>query len=489
MFKKILSLVMVAMLMCMVAIPAAFAAGNVSFTLNCSKPDYTFTVYKVADYAQSDSNAYGTQYNSLVSDVSNAILAGDMTSSTATSTLLAALDASSLEGAETVGTYDSTTDGATKTFSNKDKGIYYVKATNYPAGVQSVTNSVFALPYYDASTKSWVNTIPAIDLAAKTTEDTVTLKKTITNSTQNNENYTDGSLGDTVNFKLKADTAGSDEMTLNSYVITDTMSAGLTFDKSSVAIELQKENGTRVKTLANTEYTVTSTGGNGSATNITFTLTPATALASGSDFYDADYVVVTYSADINKYAVTGKPGNPNTANSVTYTNKNDVSSSADGNTVYVYTYTVNINKMDQSGSKLQGAKFSIYDSTGTTLIGSGVSNEQGLVTFTNTNGDAIKLAPGSYIVRETEAPTGYNRYAEDITVTINPTYTSTFTNGSYVSNTATDGIYTADVKNSKTLLPATGGAGELWIYIVSAMVLAAAAGAFVISRRKARASK
>ena len=143
----------------------------------------------------------------------------------------------------------------------------------------------------------------------------------------------------------------------------------------------------------------------------------------------------------------------------------------------------------QSGAALAGAKFAIYDSTGNTLIGNGTSNAQGLVTFTKTNGDAVKLAPGSYIVRETEAPTGYNRYAEDITVTINPTYTSTFTNGSYVSNTATDGIYTADVKNSKTVLPATGGIGDAWMYIAAGLVLVAAAGAFVISRRKARASK
>ena len=492
MLKKVLSIVLVAMLMCMVAIPAAFAAGNVSFTLDCAKPDYTFTVYKVADYAQSDTDPYGTSYTSLVSDVSNAILAGDMTNSTSTSTLLAALDASNLTGATTVGTYNSTTDGATKTFTGQDKGIYYVKATNFPAGVKSVTNSVFALPYYDASTKAWVNTIPAINLANKVSEDTVTFEKTITNSTQNNENYTDGALGDTVNFKLVSDTAGSADMPLNSYVVTDTMSAGLTYTANSLAVQLQKEDGTKVKDLAASDFTVTTTGGNGSATVITVTLKPSTVLAANSDFYGANTkkVAITYSATINKYAVTGKPGNPNTATSVEYTNKNDVSSTVNGNTVYVYTYAVSATKKDQSGAALAGAKFSLYDSTGTTLIGTGTSNAAGLVMFKKTNGDDVKLAPGSYIIRETEAPTGYNRYAEDIPVTVNPTYTSTFTDGSYVSNTATDGIYSAgDVINSKTVLPATGGAGELWIYINAGIVALAAAGAFVISRRKARASK
>ena len=157
--------------------------------------------------------------------------------------------------------------------------------------------------------------------------------------------------------------------------------------------------------------------------------------------------------------------------------------------MYVYTYTVNINKMDQSGTKLAGAKFAIYDSTGTTLIGNGTSNANGTVAFSKSNGDAVKLAPGTYIVRETEAPTGYIRYTEDIEVKVNPTYTSTFTNGSYVSNAATDGIYTADVKNPKAILPATGGNGETMIYIAAILVLIAAIGAFVISRIKSRAAK
>lgn len=508
MLKKIFSIVLVAMLLCLAAIPAAFAAdtstasvgaGNVSFTLDCSKPDYTFTVYKVADYVQSDSNPYGTKYNSLVSDVSSAILNGNQTAyintvqnTNSAPALLTALDASNLTGATTVGTYNSTTDGASKQFTGLDKGVYYVKATNYPAGVKKVTNSVFALPYYDGT--AWVNTIPAINLANKVVEDTVTIKKTITNPTQGNENFTDGGLGDTVNFKLVSDTAGSNDMPLNSYVVTDTMSAGLTYTTKTIAVQLQKEDGTKVKDLAATDYTVTTTGGNGSETVIKVALNPSTVLAANSDFYGADTkkVAITYSATINKYAVTGKAGNPNTATDITYTNKNDVSSTVPGNTVYVYTYTATVNKTDENNTALAGAKFTLYDSTGTTVIGTGTSTSSGLVAFTKTNGDAVKLAPGSYIIRETEAPTGYNRYAEDITVTVNPTYETSYnaTTGTWVKTEANEqGTWTSTVKNSKTILPATGGAGEMWIYIVAGIVALAAAGAFVISRRKARASK
>lgn len=492
MLKKILSIALIAMLLCFAAIPAVSAAGDVSFTLECAKPDYTFTVYRVANFEQTDSTPYGTKYTSLVSDVSSAIMNGDTTKSTESSALLSALDSSQLSGAATVGTYNSSTDGASKLFSNLDKGIYYVKATNYPAGVKSVTNSVFALPYYNETTKAWVNTIDNIDVGAKTTEDTVSLVKEITNSTHNNKNYTDGSLGDTVNFKITSDTAGSDEMTLNSYVFTDTMSRGLTYTENSLGVELQTESGENVKTLTNTEYTVKTTGGNGSDTVITVTLTPATVLASGSEFYDADKVVITYSATINKYAVTGKAGNPNSADKIEYTNKNNVKSITNGNEVYVYTYAVSVNKKDQSNAALAGAKFSLYDSTGTTVIGTGTSTSAGLVNFKKTNGDDVKLAPGSYIIRETEAPAGYNRYVEPITVTVNPTYETVYnsTTNTWVKTTADNGVYSAgDVINSKTVLPATGGMGDMWLYIASALVLVAAAGAFAIHRRKARASK
>ena len=89
--------------------------------------------------------------------------------------------------------------------------MYYIKATNYPAGVKSVTNSVVSLPYYN---NGWVYSINAIDLATKVNDGDVVTGKTITNSTKDNVNFTDVSLGDTVNFEIKSSTAGSSEMKL-----------------------------------------------------------------------------------------------------------------------------------------------------------------------------------------------------------------------------------------------------------------------------------
>lgn len=133
-----------------------------------------------------------------------------------------------------VGTFESK--DKTKTFSNLEQGIYYVKCTGFPAGVKSVENSVVVLPYF--KNNSWVYTIDPINLAAKVAEDTPTTEKEITNSTKNNVNFTDVSIGDTVDFALYNSTAGSSSIKLTTYAVYDKMSKGLTFDKNSVKVFL-----------------------------------------------------------------------------------------------------------------------------------------------------------------------------------------------------------------------------------------------------------
>lgn len=136
------------------------------------------------------------------------------------------------------GTFDSTE--KTKTFSNLEQGIYYVKAIKFPAGVKSVENSVVALPYFDKN--NWVYTIAPINLATKVADDAPTTEKEITNSTKDNVNFTDVSLGDTINFALYNTTTGSASIKLTTYAVYDNMSAGLTFDKNSVKVYLADKN-------------------------------------------------------------------------------------------------------------------------------------------------------------------------------------------------------------------------------------------------------
>ena len=131
------------------------------------------------------------------------------------------------ETATVVGTFTSSAALTSKTLE-LEQGIFYIRATNFPAGVKSVTNSVVALPYFDG--EEWIYSVDDVELAAKVVDEVPETHKTITNSTKNNENYTDVSLGDTVAFSLKSTTAGSSSMRLNSYTVYDDMSA----DRKSV---------------------------------------------------------------------------------------------------------------------------------------------------------------------------------------------------------------------------------------------------------------
>lgn len=488
---KITPIIMAVILIILSSIHFASAATNqldesrkVSFTLKCAKPGYTFTVYKVAELKTTE-NPYKTAYDSLIPSISDEILSGK------TSSVLAALDGITTmpSSASIVGTFTTSATSTTKTLSSLVQGMYYIKATNYPAGVKSVTNSVIALPYYNSG---WVYTYKTIDLAAKVNDGDVTTGKTITNSTKDNTNFTDVSLGDTVNFEIKSSTAGSTEMKLKSYTVYDEMSAGLTLDKDSVKVALLNAQGQKVNEtdLAPSDYTLNVTSEvDGKAT--TFNVALTNTYLQKNDFYaeGVTYTSVTYSAKLNKYAVAGKTGNPNTETKLVYSNKNGVESEVNGNTVYVYTFAVTTNKTDTAGKALEGAEFSLFkteeDATAlTNAIASGVSDKTGKVTYYNTSKEEIKLASGKYYIVETKAPTGYNIYGKVIPVTIDVTYGATFVDGSYITNCPTDGTASVDVKDTKILLPQTGGAGTMMFYVAGAAL--ALGGIIVLVLRKVK---
>ena len=82
-FTKVTTSIIVVMMLILTAIPFASAATlldeskAVSVTLNCSKPGYTFTVYKVAKLESMSSTPYETKYTSFVPEISDEIMGGD----------------------------------------------------------------------------------------------------------------------------------------------------------------------------------------------------------------------------------------------------------------------------------------------------------------------------------------------------------------------------------------------------------------------------
>lgn len=488
--SKILISLLLVMTFMSTAIPLASAATlldeskTVSFTMNCNKPGYTFNIYKVAALSSNNTSPYETKYTSLVPTATSAAVTTAIKNGK-TADLLSALD--SIEkmpsAAVEVGTFGPTSETVTtKTLSGLPQGIYYVRAVNYPAGVQSVTNSVFALPYYPDNETGWTYELDDIELAAKVFDKDIETHKTITNSTKDNENYTDVSLGDTVNFKILSTVTGSEQMKLNSYLVTDDMSKGLTLNKNSFNVALLTKDGSLITNLSNTEYTVTfekGYDGTDLTKNTKFSVSLTRDYLQQDEFYGSDvfYTSITYSAVLNKNAVVGIQGNPNAEGRIEYSNKNGVTVTHPGNTVYVYTYAITSNKIDPDNKPLEGGEFAVYKTeanatSGTNVIATGISDKDGLVKYYNAKNEEMKFASGTYYVRETKAPKGYQLYAKVITVKIDAEYGTVLNNGTYVTNAPKNGVATFDCTNYPVTLPQTGGNGATILYIIAFALLA-----------------
>lgn len=489
-FTKAITSIIVVMMLVLTAIPFVSAASlldeskKVSISLNCNKPGYTFEVFKVASLDSTSTTPYETKYTALVSGIETAINAGK------TADILKALDGMSTlpTSAVSQGSWTTSATSTSKTFSNLTQGIYYIKATNYPAGVKAVTNSVVALPYFNNN--NWVYSVPAINLASKVVEDTPVTHKTITNSTKGNENYTDVSLGDTVDFEIKSTVAGSSSMKLGSYAVYDDMSKGLTLDKNSFNVALLNASGTKITDLEASEYTVNVTS-EGDGENTKFNVSLTNTYLQAEEFYASDvaYTSVTYSAVLNKHAVVGIAGNPNTEEKLEYSNKNGVKSEVKGNTVYVYTYAAMTNKTDPDGNPLAGGEFMLCATEAdakaqTNELATGVSDSEGKVLYYNAKGEEMKLASGDYYIVETKAPVGYSPYGKVIKISIDATYGDTLVNGTYVTNSPENGYASVDVPNYPITTPKTGGIGTSIFYISSLVLLAGSGICFFIARKK-----
>ena len=559
-FKKGIVSALAATMAIASAVPAVSAATNimidnsrkVSFTTVCDEAGYTFQLYKIGTLTTSSDGTYRTGYNSLINDaaIKAALNDGfqDGSASTAKqSELLRLLEekynptengnykpgtanepATDPLQAQVVANSQWTSSNSVKShkYENLDQGVYYVRAINWPAGVTYVRNSVFALPWFD-KTDGWTYTIDDIPLATKVDAHPVKTYKTITNTTVKEQQIpaqhdvkqladqmhgvyqpaTDVNLGDIVNFEIRSTITGSDQMKLNSYFVTDSMSNGLTLDKSSFHMYLLDKNGNRISELkqgkeaasetayqtAEKDYVVYfDTTNNGEGTKSTdfkvyLTREFLHKNSSTTKFYgtgsaqddNAVYTSITYSAMLNNKAVVGKAGNPNTEGKIEYSNKKNVTSEYEGNTVYVYTWGVRPHKTDDSTTPkaLEGAEFKLFKTQADAEnlrnpIATGTSDKDGLVEFmtdkfNNYSGESTKitLQRGTYYAVETKAPTGFQTYGKVIEIKVGVTYNNEFANKTWVKTSPADG--TADGYLAFIETPNTGGMGDYIAYYIA----------------------
>ena len=342
------------------------------------------------------------------------------------------------------------------------------------------------------------------DVTARVKNDRPTVQKKVketndsTGTTTDWQDAADYDINDTVPFQLKATLPIHIDDYEHYYVeFTDTLSAGLTFDK----ITLVKADNTILK---EDQYQVSKTENQDGTTTLSVIITDVKAVSGISK--DDKEVTVEYNATLNDKAVLGSAGNPN---SVELTYSNNPNATGDGtskpadtgktpkDTVKVFTYQTIINKLNENKEALAGAGFTLSkkDKDGNW------NTVKALAAGEATRFEFKGLDAGNYKLEETTTPDGYNTI-KPIEFTIDAKYDTEADDpqliklsGDVTSGVAkfdankADGSLKADIVNRKgSLLPSTGGMGTTILYVVGSILVLAAA-VLLITKKRMDAAK
>lgn len=460
------------------------ATYNVSYTIDSTSAWYT--VIKDSDDNPFTFTQVGNTTTYTVS------LTNESTSADTLGTFFASLSVSLSESDVAASEVAS---GSSLTLTVDDAGYYYITTTT-----GSVVSLTSATPTASVTDK---NTAPTVTKQVSDDEDG-TYGQTST-----------ASIGDTVYYYVKIANINDVEK----LVFHDAMSAGLTFDSSSVVVKIDfTGSDSTLTTVESTNYALTTTSCSSSYSDCDFEIFLTSYLTTESvaeQLTDNSYIVITYTATVNPSAEIGNStGNTNEAN-VSYGNASATETSTSSKTT-TYVYEMSIYKytgtLDTSNpSYLAGASFMLYDSnksafayfsvSGTTYtfvgwstnITESVANEKNYtstLTSVSTGLITIKgLDVNTYYLLETEAPSGYNKLTDYVKVSITASEsdyseTLTYTDSSTASNTIDGTSYVVAIVNETgSTLPTTGGIGTTIFYVVGAVLVIGAA-VILITRRR-----
>ena len=450
--KRVIAVVLAVLMIAMVASVAATAATTkqYSFTLKCTKPGYTFTVYPLATIDDT-TGAY-----TVVSTVTDTAVAAEINASKkSTADLMDLCQESTGIGSGLSDKFTSSATTTTKTYT-QPAGIYFVKVTGVPIENTDVLGG--AVVVLD-------KTVSEVDLSAKVkngNEPSVDKDFSVDGSlTKADQTY--GS-DDTITYVLTADVPGSFTNQLTQYIITDTMGTGLNKTAHDVKSVVLK-NGSNTTPLT---YDITTNASEIGDTATFGVKLKAAELAKEAFYAEGNKVVVTFESKIDMATAPIATNIPN-SDALVYTNAGG-SKTVPGPTVNFKTYKIQALKLDaQSNAKLGGAEFTLYKADGTTVIATATSDATtGIANFN-------KLLPaGTYVVKETKEPTGYMLNTTATTVTLGDNTTDTVT---------------VTIKDTKTKTPSTGGAGTMMFTIIGGSLVLIAGALFVVVMKKRKNSK
>lgn len=290
-------------------------------------------------------------------------------------------------------------------------------------------------------------------------------------------------IGDTVEYTITTNVPYIDanNTTGRSFKITDEI------EGASYILENNKVKG--IITLSTDPVTTVNADINPSANGKSFEINLDSLVNDRNNPYAGLEVTVKYKAKIT--AVTAKNTAKGHKSGIEYGGTNDK--------VDLYTGTIVLTKTDASndGKKLANAEFTVHKVTTTdneknvgTALKFDYNEETGIYTYnpdstrenattviTNANGKITVegLDKGEYHFTETKAPNGYSINEDG--ANINLTFEGDVATANFTQN--------GNLKDSRlSSLPSTGGMGTYLFTIIGVVVMAGAAGAFFISRRK-----
>lgn len=474
--KKLMAALLAVAMVCAMAIPAWAAggttAGTGSITIDKAVSGETYTIYKMFDLNRYDPTA-GTYSYTVVSAWEDFFKDGAAGNSYIT---LENGHPTWVKGAQAADFAKAALAYATEkniTATKKETATSNtVSFTGLDLGYYLVDTSLGALCGLDTTkpdaTINEKNEVPDID-------------KKVADSEGNWVTENTAKIGDTVNYKVTITVQTAN----NRYVLHDTMSEGLTFNKDSVKVTVGTEE------VATTNYDVVTTGIGTETFNVKFKDEYIATLAAGTK------IEVTYSAVVNAKAKVDSDKNTNEAHLV-YGNKHET----EKHETKTYLYEFDLIKFSGSTKKLLGgAQFKLYDAeTGGNEIKL-VKNEDDtyrVATATETPVAYIETVAGKtvkisgldkkvYYLEETVPPAGYNgltqRVKVDLSTGSKKVTAGYFNDGTYDESLASSIGGVAVVNNAGTTLPGTGGIGTTIFYVIGGGLMAAAAILLITKKR------
>lgn len=487
-FKKLMAALLAVALLCAMAVPA-FAAegasGTGSITIKNAVAGETYNAYKMFDVLGQNGEGSGTTYTYKVDSQWRAFfsesgaghqyiqldkldqpiptegLSADQKQAFAKAAVAYATDPSNhITAAGTATAAGATGESPSATISNLPLGYYVVDTS---------LGSLCSL-----------DTVGGANVAIAEKNGVPTIKKEVkTAGTNDYSSSNTAAVGDTVSYKVtinaKKGAAG--------YVLTDTLSKGLTFDENSIKIT-DNNNTTFTK---NTDYSIATTKNSDNTTTFKITFLPKYL-----NTVDSSTVIdVTYNAVLNKDAIIANAttGNTNTAQ-LQYGNGSTVEEKTN-----TYSFKFDLVKTDKSNKLLEGAEFQLYTvqdggkplkfvatADGYRLAQEGEENATSKLSLSSKKAYTISgLNNRTYYLEETKAPGGYNRLTERVPVDL--AQDSVRTPAIITGETLTANTGFKVENNAGATLPSTGGMGTTLFYVIGGGLMVAAVVLLVTKKR------